>query len=53
MQQLIKCNKCGGYIPELRFGGANIHDCKNHIKQDKFILKRKEYVRSKHGDEML
>jgi len=34
MEHYIKCSKCGGFIPELRFGGVNIHDCKNHIKPD-------------------
>ncbi len=34
MEHYIRCSKCGGFIPELRFGGVNIHDCKNHIKPD-------------------
>jgi len=30
----IKCGKCGGYIPDLHFGGKYVdrNDCKNHIK---------------------
>ncbi len=45
---LVKCSKCGGYIPELSFGGPNIHDCKNHIKSNtpfKFMILSKEEVK--------
>ncbi len=32
----LKCNKCGGYIPDLFFGGKYVDrsDCKNHTKSN-------------------
>ncbi len=45
---LVKCSKCGGYIPDISFGGPNVHDCKNHIKSNtpfKFMILSKEEVK--------
>ena len=28
----MKCNKCGGLIPDVLIGGKSRNDCKNHTK---------------------
>ena len=30
----MNCDKCGGIIPDVVFGGKSRNDCKNHIKPD-------------------